>query len=114
MTQRIEKANLFAVLARINDTTGNQREGWTKQEDGTFRANVGTYVLDWAYGGVQLAQLVNESGGERNITGRGTKRETYHRMHAFLAGIETNPDNDLRRVNALLNAGPDVPINEGG
>jgi len=113
MTHRIEKANLFAVLNRINDATGNRREGWTERGDGTFKANPGTYVLDWCYSGVRLAQLVNESGGERDITGRGTKRETYHRMHAFLAGIETNPDNDLRRINALLNAGPDVPINEG-
>jgi hypothetical protein len=89
---RINQANLYALLRRINATTGNQEEPWTQQEDGTFKANPGTYVLDWAYGGVQLAQLVNESGGERNITGRGTKRETYHRMLAFLTGLETpNP-----------------------
>ena len=89
---RINQADLYKVLSRINHATGNQQKGWTQQEDGTFKANVGTYVLDWAYGGVQLAQLVNDGGGERNITGRGTKRETYHRMHAFLAGLETpNP-----------------------
>lgn len=84
---RINQADLYNVLRRINDTTGNQQEAWTKQEDGTFKANPGTYVLDWAYGGVQLAQLVNDGGGERNITGRGTKRETYHKMHAFLNGL---------------------------
>jgi len=88
MSQRINQADLYAVLARINHATGNKEEAWTKQADGTHKANVGTYVLDWAYGGVRLSQLTNAGGGERDITGRATKRETYHRMHAFLSGLE--------------------------
>ncbi len=88
MSHRINQSDLYAVLNRINHTAGQNPEPWTKQEDGKLRANVGTYVLDWAYGGVRLSQLTSEGGGERDITGRGTKRETYHRMHAFLRGLE--------------------------
>jgi hypothetical protein len=93
MAHRINKAQLAAVLALINETTGHSTEAWTKGDDGRFRSNVGTYALDWAYGGVALVQFCNESGGERNITGRGTKRETYNQMRAFLAGIETTTNN---------------------
>ena len=92
MAYRINKSDLYAVLGRINHATGNKPEAWTKQEDGRYKANVGTYVLDWAYGGVQLAQLVTDGGGQRNITGRGTKRETYHRMHAYLRGLEAREE----------------------
>ena len=88
MSHRINQSDLYAVLERINHIAGKNPEPWTKQEDGKFKANVGTYVLDWAYGGVRLSQLTSEGGGERDITGRGTKKETYYRMHAFLSGLE--------------------------
>lgn len=90
MSYRINKAHLENVLFHINDVTGNKPEAWTQNEEGKWSANVGTYVLDWAYGGVQLAQLTSEGGGERNITGRGSKRETYWRMQAFLMGLQAS------------------------
>ncbi len=91
MAHRISKQDLETALDRINKATGQALEGWTKNEAGTYRANVGTYVLDWCYGGVRLSQLTSEGGGERDITGRGTKSETYHAMRAFLAGLEAAP-----------------------
>ena len=87
MSSRITKQKLQNVLDAINLAAGQKVEPWTKDETGRYRANVGTYVLDWAYGGVALSQLTNESGGERDITGRGTKRETYRLMQAFLDGL---------------------------
>ena len=92
MSTRITEKDLQNILDRINDATGQITEGYPRQDDGTLKCNVGTYVLDWAYGGVRLSQLMNESGGERDITGRGTKRETYGNMRAFLAGVEVNPN----------------------
>ena len=86
--ERVTQRDLEIVLARINTLVGAPTEGGTRLEDGTWKCNVGTYVLDWAYGGVRLSQLVNKSGGERDITGRGTKRETLHAMRAFERGIE--------------------------
>jgi hypothetical protein len=84
---RITKTKLQHVLDAINHAAGRKLEPWTQDASGRYRANVGTYVLDWAYGGVRLSQITSEGGGERDITGRGTKRETYYRMHAFLDGL---------------------------
>ena len=84
----VTKKDLQNVLDRINEATDQKSEAWTKDSTGRYRANVGTYVLDWCYGGVRLSQLCTEGGGERDITTRGTKRETYERMHAFLTGLE--------------------------
>ena len=87
MSSRITKQHLQNVLDAINLAAGQKVKPWAQDETGRYRSNVGTYVLDWAYGGVALSQLTNESGGERDITKRGTKRETYHLMHAFLDGL---------------------------
>ena len=94
---RITKNDLRAVLSRINTQTGGASEAYTKGADGRWRANAGTYVLDYAYGGVRLGQLCNESGGQRDITVRGTKREVYYMMHAFLRGLEAAEGNQHNR-----------------
>ena len=90
MSNRITKKDLENLLSRINAFVGaeNNGEAWTKNSDGQYRANVGTYVLDYCYGGVRLAQLTTKSGAERDITNLGTKQETYYRMYAFLKGLE--------------------------
>ena len=86
---RITQANLEALLARINRATGQKEEPYTETEKG-YKANVGTYVLDYAYGGVKLARLVGASGGQKDITdGFTSKKETYYKMHAFLNGVES-------------------------
>jgi len=90
MSERITNKDLENVLSRINHIVGAKQEPWSKDSDGKYRANVGTYVLDYAYGGVRLSQLTSEGGGERDITGRGTKKETYYRMHAFIQGLEAH------------------------
>jgi hypothetical protein len=94
---RITKGNLENVLSQINTQSGAAAEAWTQNAEGTWRANVGTYVLDYCYGGVRLGQLCNESGGQRDITYRGTKKETYYRMHAFLRGLEAASGNHHNR-----------------
>jgi len=88
MAYRINQAHLETVLNSINSTLGQRSKAWECDEAGRpLKANVGTYVLDYAYGGVCLAQITNPGGGERNVTQRGTKRETYNAMRAFLAGV---------------------------
>lgn len=88
MTYGITINDLRNLLERINFATDQNIEAWTKQEDGTYKANPGTYILNQCYGGVRLAQICNTGGGERDITWRGTKRETYRQMQAFLAGLD--------------------------
>ncbi len=67
------KKHLNFVIDLINDATESD-----------------TYLLDFAYGGFRLVQMVQKSkgGGQRNITQRGTKSECYQVMKCYLAGIE--------------------------
>ena len=71
---------------------------WTQTEEGQNRAMVGRYYVSAAYGGVQLAQIVNEGGGIRTLTGIGTKREVYHLIHAYRDGMDAGGGNDLIRA----------------
>jgi hypothetical protein len=74
----------------------------TRGEDGVYRAMVGRYVLQGAYGGLQLQQIVNEGGGVRSITsGYGTKREVYHLIHAYREGMAAGRGDDRYTLEAL-------------
>ena len=104
---RATKLDLTRQLERINLALGQELEGWTRQEDGTLVCNVGTYVLDYAYGGVALDQLVNDGGGERTVLPRGTKAELLAGMRAFLTGLAEGKARQLeidnQRTRELLN-----------
>lgn len=88
MTNRITKKHLQHQIDNLNAMFGYSLQAYSKDADGKFKANPGTYVLDCAYGGYRLSQLCNESGGERDITPRGTARETYDNIRAFIAGAD--------------------------
>ena len=87
MNRQVTKQDLQKVLDAINSAAGQKLEPWYLGSDGRWYANIGTYVLDWAIGGVKLCRLDNKSGGVSDVTLRGTKRETYERMQAFLDGL---------------------------
>ena len=80
---------LQAKVDEINRSTGQELEPWTRQPDGTLKANVGTYVLDWCFGGVRLSQMHNAGGAQHDLTVRGTNRETMRSLRAFLEGLCT-------------------------
>ena len=86
--ERITESNLKALVRRINEATGAAIEPYTKQPDGKYKANIGNYHLDIAYGGYALDRMVNDGGGVTVVISRGTKRELWDRMHAYLAGLE--------------------------
>ncbi|MDP3962825.1 MAG: hypothetical protein Q8Q03_03095 [bacterium] len=54
-----------------------------------YKANVGHYHIDGAYGGFSLHQTENEHGGVRNVFGIGhiPARELFNLMAAFLEGV---------------------------
>jgi len=83
---RYTKKHLKVRIDRLNDLFGQSREAWTEQPDGTFKSNAGTFVLDCAYGGYRLSRICNDGGGERDLTPRGTARETYDCCAGFEAG----------------------------
>jgi hypothetical protein len=86
--RRITKAERAARLARLNRMLGQKVEAYTVHPDGTHRWNVGTYILDAAFGGLLLSRITGPTGGEgMSLTRRGTKREAYRAMGAFIEGI---------------------------
>lgn len=85
----VTEKTLQAKVDEINRSTGQQEKPWVRGDDGTLQANVGTYVLDWCYGGVRLSQLCNAGGALRDLTLLGTKPETMRYLNAFLEGLCT-------------------------
>lgn len=86
---RITDRHINALVADINRITGSPAEPYTKGDDGHYHANPGNFHLDQAYGGVQLARMVGETGSITVIstTGFGTKRELYNWMTAYIRGL---------------------------
>ena len=93
---QITMKQLRDLVDRLNLVTGENLKPYNHPETAAacwqgLTANVGTYVLDGAYGGWQLARICNEGGGQSlplGVGSRGTKRETYDRINAFLFGFE--------------------------
>ena len=85
---RITQTQLESAVALINRTLGMPETPYATQRDekGGLVANAGNYHLDIAYGGYSLVRMC-EGGGTRDISPRGTKRETYDFCRAFLDGI---------------------------
>ena len=89
--KRVTQKDLEILVDRINVVTGSPREYSTKDESGKyFHSNIGHYHLSYAYGGVKLERLCNESGGVSTVShdGYGTKRQLYSFMIAFLDGFQ--------------------------
>jgi hypothetical protein len=81
---------LQVLVDDINRLTGSPLKPWTRQADGTMKANIGNYHLSGAYGGVCLHQMSNESGGVRTPLSYGhvPKRELYGMLQAFISGLQ--------------------------
>lgn len=90
MSQRITQRDLDGLINRLNRITNSPATYADKQPDGKFKANVGHYHLDRAYGGVKLARVYNEGGGITTPCSMGdeTKRDAYYIIAAYIAGIE--------------------------
>lgn len=89
--ERITDKHLEVLIKRINVITKNPTTPYTEYKNGKTKSNIGNYHLDWAYGGVALNQMSNESGGVSSPFGSGytTKRDLYNRLQAFLEGLRT-------------------------
>ncbi|MFA5154228.1 MAG: hypothetical protein WC554_16885 [Clostridia bacterium] len=88
MMDRITNKDLERMIKELNHLTNNPIEPYTKTDAG-YTANLGHYHIDAAYGGVKLAQITSDGGGERDIShdGYGTKRQLYAFLQAYIEGI---------------------------
>lgn len=90
MTNRITEKQLFAVCERINRTMGTPLAPYARNADNQIVPQGNAYLIDMAYGGYSLHQMMPTGTGERDVFGCGhvTKRDLIGRMFAFLAGVE--------------------------
>lgn len=88
---RVTQQMLESVVSLINDASNTPKETYTRDANGKFKSNIGNYHLSYAYGGVELQQIVNEGGGVSTplYTGHTTKKELYLAMRSFLTGLES-------------------------
>jgi hypothetical protein len=78
----ILKNDLYTSLNHLNSTLG------TGSGTVTHTPLIGEYLLQQAYGGFQLQQRMNDSGGVRSISsGYISKREMHTYLQAVLTGI---------------------------
>lgn len=99
MQTRTTKRDLQNYVAQINNLTGEtfrQRKGqvWYRNEDGELFSTVGVYKLDIANGGYQLVRIMNEGGGETEISPRLSAKELKYFMQGMLYGL-TNRKNKV-------------------
>jgi hypothetical protein len=82
---RITEDDLAHMCDVLNDLTDNYSEPYRKV-DGKLISNVGCYYTSKQLGGWRLEQMC-PSGGSRDISHRGTKREIYRFLRAYIDGI---------------------------
>jgi hypothetical protein len=89
MTNRITIKQLDSKVQTLNNLFGYESEPYgPRGEDGRPTINVGTFVLDVNGQGSRLCQMVGPQGGQRDLTLRGTARQTYEAIGAFITGAQ--------------------------
>lgn len=111
MAHRYTQRDLDGAVRGLNILAGFTAEEadaplYTR-EGAEYRAMVGRYTLQGAYGGYQLQQIINEGGGVRAITsGYRPKREVYELIHAYREGMAAGKGDDRYSLEALRAAIP--------
>lgn len=91
---RITIKTLRSLCDALNRQTGSPLVPWLRVGERNV-AQIGCYIIDCAYGGYQLARIMNEGGGQTSPLGLGfgTARELYDKIHAYMQGMEDAPSN---------------------
>jgi hypothetical protein len=89
-TTRITDRDLQSLVDRLNTMTDSPAESWKPDASGRNRAQIGNFHLSFAYGGVCLHRMSNESGGVSTplVSYHTTRRELWQRLHSFIDGLE--------------------------
>ena len=86
--EKITSKRLEQMAARINEQFKVEAtEAWTRQEDGSYKANIGYYHIQSSGYGHSLVRICNEGGGITSILHGNTKRELMQQMRAFSYGL---------------------------
>lgn len=87
MAERVSMKRLENRVTYINKLFGRPLTSYTRKAGGKFKANIGNFHIDEAYGGVNLVEMANVGGGINNIGGaRYTKRELDYFLEGMIQG----------------------------
>ena len=88
--ERMTRAKVEALIARLNAITGSPAEPYSKGADGKFTANPGNYHIEGAYGGHKLARIANPSGGSSDPlnTGFVSWRKLYDAIDNYMRALD--------------------------
>ena len=75
MRKRITNAQLVGMIDTLNRLTGNSNDPM----------KVGSFALDFSYGGVMLERVTNEGGGVVSLSVRMTKKEMAQSLGTSIA-----------------------------
>lgn len=88
---RVTQKHLEAKLDWLNNLTGMPTASYTRNAKGKLTANIGNYHLYHVHGGMALHQMMNESGGIRDVfPGLHTKRELAELIDAYIMGVKSH------------------------
>ena len=90
----ITKPMLQSRIDSINSLLGYHTNPFFTA-NGRLKCYVGTFYIGKAYGGYRIEQMMNEDGGCRDISDRGTKRECYNYAKGIIEGIKQTDKRDM-------------------
>jgi hypothetical protein len=80
---RVTRKKLEKSVDVLNMSINKEQTIWFRDSEGELKSRKGMFKLDSSNGGYQLTQIVNDGGGETDLSLRMTAGE----MHKFLSGL---------------------------
>tara|TARA_R100000329_G_scaffold147611_2_gene135418 strand:- start:1249 stop:1545 length:297 start_codon:yes stop_codon:yes gene_type:complete len=80
---RASSKQLEQSVDALNFVVNGEKKIWSKDSDGNLISKVGMFKLDNSDVGYQLTKIVNDGGGETDLSPRMKAGE----MHKFLTGL---------------------------
>lgn len=89
---RVSQKDLEATVGRINRLFNQPEKPYILNEStNKLEPQAGVFLLDWAYGGVQLGRMSLDQGctGQSIVSKSGftTKKDLYYEMQTMIEGI---------------------------
>lgn len=98
---RTTKAELDGLVRVLNNRLGRPQYDWSRSPAGQNVCRVGALTLDRSYGGNRLHEVVNSSGGVREVGPRLSAGPMADYLRAMLNGIDLAETNVRQAVPQL-------------
>jgi hypothetical protein len=98
---RVSKKQLEDRVDAINLLVNLEKKIWFKDSDGNLKSREGMFKLDISNGGYQLTKIVNDGGGETDLTPRMSARELFYFLQGYLLRMKHNKEINQPLANAF-------------